>query len=150
MTSKFLDRAVNFGCASGHTKGAKELGDPEWCSEHLGGRPEARNRRDKEGRSALPAVAAIASVAAIATTSAATPTAITATATTATTVAAAATTATGTFGLWTGFVDHEVAAAKVLAVKAVDGAFRIFVIGNFDEGEAARLTREAIANQTDC
>src|SRR5215475_10952623 len=70
-------------------------------------------------------------------------------ATTTTAEAAAATTA-ATRLLGTGFVDDQVAAAKVLPVHGVDSAVGFFVIGNFDEGEAARLSGKPIANEIDC
>ena len=87
----------------------------------------------------LPAVAAIATVAAV-TPAPATPTV--------TTAAAAASTAT-TLGLWARFVDDEVPAAKILAVEGVNGTASVIVVGNFDESEAARLSRETIANEID-
>jgi hypothetical protein len=100
----------------------------------------------------LPAIAAVTAVAAIpaASTTAASTAIGTTTTTASATVATAPTTATGTFGLWTGFVDDEVAAAEILAVETIDSAIGFFIVGNFDEGEAAGLTREAIANQADC
>jgi hypothetical protein len=48
-----------------------------------------------------------------------------------------------------GFVDHEIAAAEVLTVERVDGFFGVFVGGNFDEGETARLPGEPVANEID-
>jgi hypothetical protein len=100
----------------------------------------------------LPAIAAVTAVAAIPTApTAATPTAIATTPTAASaTVATAPTPATRTFCLRSGFVDDQVAAAKILAVETIDSAIGFFIVGNFDEGEAAGLTREAIANQADC
>jgi hypothetical protein len=48
------------------------------------------------------------------------------------------------------FVHHEIPAPEILTVQGSDSAIRFFIIVNFDESEAARLTREPIANQTDC
>jgi len=123
------------------------------CSGRLGGEPEASNARERGEELLLPAIAAVTAVAAIpaATTAAATTTIATATTTTpAAAVATAPTTASRTFCLRAGFVDNEVAAAKILAVKTIDSAIGFFIVGNFDEGETAGLTREAIANQADC
>ena len=106
--------------------------------------------RDKRGY--LPAVAAVAAITAIAATPAtATTTAITTTAAATTaTIPAAATAATGAFRLRAGFVDNKVPTTEVLTVEAVDRAIRVFIAGDFDEGESTRLPREAVTNETDC
>ena len=100
----------------------------------------------------LPAIAAVTAVAAIpaAPTAAATTPIATAPTAASATVATAPTTASRTFCLRAGFVDNEVAAAKILAVKTIDSTIGFFIVGNFDEGETAGLTREAIANQANC
>jgi hypothetical protein len=102
-------------------------------------------------RGRLPAVAAIATVTAIATIPAittATPSTTTARAAAAAEAAASATTAT--LFLRTSFVDDQVAAAKVLPVHGIDGAVSFVVIGNFDEGETARLPCETVTNEIYC
>jgi hypothetical protein len=81
--------------------------------------------------------------AATATTTASTPAAVT-TATTAVTAAAAT-----AFGLRLGFVDDQIASAKILTIQASDGLLCVFVGGDFDESEAARLPGEAIADKRD-
>jgi hypothetical protein len=63
--------------------------------------------------------------------------------------ATSAATAAAALCLGTRFIHNEVSPAKILAVQGVDGAVRVFVIGNFDEGETARLPRETITNQID-
>jgi hypothetical protein len=93
--------------------------------------------------SATTAAASTTTAAATAATAAATPAAVT-TATTA--VAAAAATA---FGLRLGFVDDQIASAKILTIQAGDGLLCVFVGGDFDESEAARLSREAITDKRD-
>jgi hypothetical protein len=65
--------------------------------------------------------------------------------TTVTTPAAAA-----AFGLGTRFVHHKIAPSKILAVQGIDGAVCFFVIGNFNEGKAAGLSCETVANQIYC
>jgi hypothetical protein len=47
------------------------------------------------------------------------------------------------------FVDNQVPAAKILTVETGNRTIRVFIAADFDEGETARLSREAIANQTD-
>ena len=65
-------------------------------------------------------------------------------------VSAASTAATAAaLCLGTRFIHNEVSPAKILAVQGGDRAIRVFVIGYLNEGEAARLAREAIANQID-
>ena len=68
-------------------------------------------------------------------------------ATTAAAETAAATATTAARFLGTSFVDDQIAAAEVLPVHGIDRAIRFFVIGNFDESEAARLARETITNE---
>jgi hypothetical protein len=70
---------------------------------------------------ALPAVATISTVAATATIS--------------TIAAAASTTTAAALFLRASLVDHEIASAKVLAVKGIDRAISFFIVGNFDESE---------------
>src|SRR5262245_28916219 len=48
------------------------------------------------------------------------------------------------------FVDDEIPASEVLSVHGVDGAIRLFVIGDFDESKTTRLAREAVTNQIYC
>ena len=114
--------------------------------------PELKNQKGVEPN--LPAVAAIATVAAITSASTAATATTTAIAATAAAVAATASattsTAARTFGLGTGFVDYQVPATEILTVQAGHCAVGIFIVGNFDEGEAARLAGETITNQTDC
>jgi hypothetical protein len=51
------------------------------------------------------------------------------------TTAAAAATAAAALLLRTSLVDHEIASAKILAVKGIDRAIGFFIVGNFDESE---------------
>jgi hypothetical protein len=98
----------------------------------------------------LPAVATVAAIATAVTPAPATTASASAATTTApATVPASAPTAStaATLCLGTRFIHNEVSPAKILAVQGVYGLVRVFVIRNFDEGEAARLSREAIANQ---
>jgi hypothetical protein len=110
----------------------------------------------------LPAIAAIATATTVsaaitaASTAAAAASAATTTASTAATTIAAVATATTAIAtaaralcLRTGFIDDEVPATKVLTVETIHGAVGVFVVGNFDESETARLAREAVTNQTD-
>jgi len=48
---------------------------------------------------------------------------------------AASTAAAAALLLRTSLVDHEIASAKVLAVKGIDRAISFFIVGNFDESE---------------
>lgn len=98
----------------------------------------------------LPAVAAVATITAISPIAAITSTATPATTRPAATAEAAAATATSAGFLRTGFIDHQIAAAEVLAVQGIDGAVGFFVIGDFNEGKAARLSRETVADEIDC
>src|SRR5208283_5178081 len=93
-----------------------------------------RSKREKENLPAITAVAAITTTVAA----------------TATTVTAPPATATGAFGLRTRFVHNQVPAPEVLTIETRDSAIGVFIVGDFDEGEATRLSREAISNQTDC
>jgi hypothetical protein len=99
----------------------------------------------------LPAVAAIAAVSTIAATStaAAAPATAAAAAPAAVTAVSATPTAARAFRLRARFVDNKVPAAKVLTIEACDSAIRFFIVGDLDEGEAARLSRESVANQAD-
>jgi hypothetical protein len=65
------------------------------------------------------------------------------------TAAATATTPAATFRLGPRFVDDQVSSAKILPVQRVNGALCVFIVGNFDESETARLTRKTIADQID-
>jgi hypothetical protein len=83
-------------------------------------------------------VAAIASAATAATPATAAPAAAT------TTTASAASRLAGA-----SFVDGERAAVERLAVQLGDGGLRVFVAGELDEREPARLTRHAIGDDAD-
>jgi hypothetical protein len=63
--------------------------------------------------------------------------------------AAPATASSAALCLGTCFIHHEVSSAEILTVQGVHGLIRVFVIRHFDESEAARLSREPIANQID-
>src|SRR5690606_18176681 len=85
-------------------------------------------------------VAAAATAITTATAAAATATAVTAAATTAvattTTTTAAKAAAAGSAGLHgTGFVDHEVTAAEILAMHALDGGLGFGIAAHFDKAE---------------
>jgi hypothetical protein len=64
-------------------------------------------------------------------------------------VPAAPATAASALCLGTRFIYNEVSPAKILTVQGVHRAIRVFVIGHFNEGEPARLSRKAVANQID-
>jgi hypothetical protein len=115
-------------------------------SRHKKNGPGATNQ--KRVKEKLPAVAAVSTVPAIA--AATTSTTATAIATSSTTIATTATTATRALCLRSSFIDDQVPAPEVLTVQGRNGAICVFIAGDFDEGEATRLTRETIANQTDC
>jgi hypothetical protein len=99
-------------------------------------------------------------IAASATPAAGTPTAATATAS-ATTIPAAtpaasatawastATSATAAFAWRTRLVYDHAAAHEVVAIESLNRAAGIVVAIDFDESESARLTREAVAHQSD-
>jgi hypothetical protein len=99
----------------------------------------------------LPAIATVAAISAPATAAMApAPTAATAMTTASAAVPAAPTAATtATLRLGTRFIHHEVSPAEILTVQGVHRAIRIFVIGHFNEGEPARLSRKPVANQID-
>jgi hypothetical protein len=59
---------------------------------------------------------------------------------------APATTAAAALCLGTCFIHYQVSSAEILTVQGVHRAIRVFVIGHFNEGEPARLSRKAIAN----
>src|SRR5207245_11711840 len=63
--------------------------------------------------------------------------------------ASPASTAASALCLGTCFIHHEVSPAEILTVQGVHGAIRVFVIGHFNEGEPARLSRKPVANQID-
>lgn len=92
-------------------------------------------RNNLEGLPAVTAVAAI-SAASTATTMAAASTAAT-TSPTAVSAATSPTAATATFSLRPRFIHDEVSPAEILSVKRVYGLVGLFVVGDFDEGEAA-------------
>ena len=104
-------------------------------------RPEART-------ALLPAIAAIATVSAVA----AVPTATSASAATAAMTAAsaavsAASATTASFSLRPRLVHYEITSAKILAVQSIDGAIRVFIAGNFDERETARLPGKTVPDE---
>jgi hypothetical protein len=61
--------------------------------------------------------------------------------------AAPATTTAATFSLRPGFIHHQCAAKKILAVEACNRFLRFGVVMYFGESEAARLSRKTIAKQ---
>jgi hypothetical protein len=63
--------------------------------------------------------------------------------------ASPATAAAAALCLGTCFIHYEVSPPEILTVQGVHGLIRFFVIRHFDESEAARLSREPIANQID-
>jgi hypothetical protein len=105
----------------------------------------------RKGLPAVTAITAVATTAPIATIAAASTT--TATTTMPTTTAAETTTAAPTAAtllLGTSFIDHQIAATEVLTVERVNGAISLFVIGDFNESETARLSRKTVADEIDC
>ena len=91
-------------------------------------------RNNLEG---LPAVTAIAAISA-ASTAATMAAASAAAATTSPAISAAApTAATTTLSLRPRFIHDEVSPSEILSVKRVYGLVGVFVVGDFDEGEAA-------------
>jgi hypothetical protein len=66
--------------------------------------------------------------------------------TTAVTSASAATTAAA-LALRTGFIHHQRAAKKVLAIQRLNRLFRLCVISDFRETESTGLPREAISQE---
>ena len=106
-------------------------------------------------RAAKNYVAGLQAALIVATPAAATATATAAaTATTASAEAAASTAATSAapttaaFALWTGFVDNDLPAHQVLAIERLDGPVGLFIIVDLNEPEPARLTGEAVADQS--
>jgi hypothetical protein len=93
----------------------------------------------------LPAVPAISAVAAISAASTASTATAAVTAAPAAVSAAPATTAAA-LSLRPCFVHHEVTPAEILTVQGIDGPIRVFIVGNFDEGEAARLSSKTITD----
>lgn len=138
-------------CCENVTRGRQSREAPRRVRRHTAG----YRTKSIEGRAAPPfylvqkGLPAIAAVAAISTVAAApsTTAAMSATATTATETAA--TTATAALLLGTSFVDHQIAAAEVLAIHGIDGAVSFIVIGDFDESKTAGLAGKTIANEID-
>jgi|GEM_PF-4238408 len=96
----------------------------------------------------LPAVSAISTIAAIpASTPAATTPSSVSSAAASVTAATASAPAPAAFRLRPRFVYYQVSAAEILAVEGVDSTICIFIIGNFDEGETARLSGEPVTNE---
>src|ERR1700694_5698717 len=93
-------------------------------------------------RACLPAIATVAAISAA-------PATATMAAASAAVPAAPATAAAAALCLGTCFIHYEVSPPEILTVQGVHGLIRFFVIRNFNESEAARLSREPIANQID-
>jgi hypothetical protein len=91
-------------------------------------------RNNLEG---LPAVAAVAAISAASTTTAMAAASTSAAAASPAISAAASTSAAATLSLRSRFVYHQVSPAEILSVKRVYGLISVFVVGDFDEGEAA-------------
>src|ERR1700674_1419295 len=89
----------------------------------------------------LPSVAAVAAISA-----ASTATTSSTAATTSSSPISAAPPAT-TLGCRLVFVHDQFSPAEILSVERVYGLVGVFVVGDFHEGEAARLTRETVADQ---
>jgi len=100
---------------------------------------------------AAPAAAASRTSSAAATATAAATTAIAAATAAATTTSTptAASAATAAFSRRTGFVHDHVSSHKIVAIERLNGASCIIIAIHFDEAEATRLSREAIAHQSD-
>ena len=77
----------------------------------------------------LPAIPAVAAISAASTAAATTSTAISA--------ATAPTATPATLSLRPRFIHDEISPAEILSVKRVYGLVGVFVVGHFDEGEAA-------------
>jgi hypothetical protein len=75
--------------------------------------------------------------------------AATSTAVTSATAATAPAATAGALGLRPRFVHDQVPTTEILTVQRVDRPVCVFVITYLDEGEAARLARETIADQID-
>jgi hypothetical protein len=112
-------------------------------------RARSTYRRERE-KEKLPAIAAIATPTAATPAAAAAIATPAATATSTTAIAAPPATAAGAFGLRTRFVNDQVPAPEILTIETRHGAIGVFIVGDLDEGETTRLSREAIPNQTDC
>ncbi len=113
-------------------------------------RSSYRIKREKEK---LPAIATVPAITtAVAATAPAPAATITtpAAATTSAPVTTPPTTATGAFSLRTRFVNNQVPASKILTIETRDSAIGVFIVGDLDEGEATRLSRKTISNETDC
>jgi hypothetical protein len=91
---------------------------------------------------------AVTPIAAASAASAATATAEAAAATTTAASVPASTAATTALSLGSRLIHHERAAEEILAVERGDRLFCFRVVANFSESEAARLTSEAIAQQS--
>jgi hypothetical protein len=112
------------------------------------GESQARNFK-------LPTIPAVAPVSAITTIAAPATTAAPAaasamTATPSAITAATTSAATTAFGLRPSFIHNEIASPKILTVHGIDGAVGFLVVGDLDESEATRLSRETVANEIDC
>jgi hypothetical protein len=115
---------------------------------------QARAPRIQVRIARLPAIATVAAISAAPATAAvsatATPTAATAMAAASAAISTAPTsTAAAALRLGTCFIHHEVSPAEILTVQGVHRAIRVFVVGHFNEGEPARLSRKTVANQID-
>jgi hypothetical protein len=64
----------------------------------------------------------------------------------ATCAASAAATRAGAFSLRPSFIDDQIPPAEVLTVQGINRTIGIFVVGNFNECEAARLPSKTITN----
>jgi hypothetical protein len=60
--------------------------------------------------------------------------------------ASASATTTTALAHRTSLIHHQRAAQKILAIAALNGAFRFFVISKFREPKSSRLTSKFIAN----
>src|SRR6267143_1367545 len=92
----------------------------------------------------LPAIATVATISAAPATAT-----MTATPTAASSMAATPASVASALCLGTCFIYNEVSPAEILTVQGVHRAIRVFVISHFNEGEPARLSRKAVANQID-
>jgi len=122
--------------------------------EDFGAPDQSRAPRIQVRVARLPAIATVAAISAAPATAAVapatTPTAATAMAAAPAAISAApAGTAASALCLGTCFIHDEVSPTEILTVQGVHRAIRIFVVGNFNEGEPARLPRKTVANQID-
>src|SRR6266478_8343539 len=110
--------------------------------EDFGAPDQSRAPRIQVRVAGLPAIATVAAISAAPATAAmaAAPAAV---------PTAPATTAAAALCLGTCFIHDEVSPTEILTVQRVHRAIRIFVVGNFNEGEPARLPRKTVANQID-